>query len=160
VLEQFAGGTLSGDGSSGEVSAVLGENQSGGGKLDFFLVSLMPVFLFGWPGTLCGLNLGASITPNRAMRPVTRDFNNSKGPARSECSEGLAQGCPVCDLGGARGPTVSLSLAKERLAPLSNRSKPRTSSTLNTMKCYCLASRAQHQRSLGRSRPASSWMAA
>jgi hypothetical protein len=155
--EQFAGGTLSGDGSSGEVSAVLGDNQSGAEKLHFFLVTLMPVVLFDWLGMLCELNLGASITPNCATRPVARRINNSKGPARSQCSEGFGQGCPVCDL---HGPIVFLSLAKERLAPPSNRSKLRTSSTLNPIYCYCLASHAQHQDSLGCSRPASSWMAA
>jgi integrase len=65
-LKQFTGGTPSGDGSDGEVSEVRVENQSRAELPGFSSLSSVPALLLSGPEVLCGVNVGASITPNCA----------------------------------------------------------------------------------------------
>ena len=68
--KQFAGVTISGHGTNGEVSAVCVEDQSRADISDLSSPSSMPARLCGWPEALSGLNGDASITPNCATLPA------------------------------------------------------------------------------------------
>lgn len=68
--EQFAGGTLLHNESSGEVSAARVQNQSSLETSSFSSLSPMPVLLPDWPDVLGGLSGGASITSNCATLPA------------------------------------------------------------------------------------------
>jgi len=67
---QFAGGALSGDGSSGGVSELRGQNRFAGQNPPDSGVSLFSALLFGLPIVLCGPDSGASTTTNCATLPA------------------------------------------------------------------------------------------
>jgi integrase len=70
VPEQFAGGTLSGDGGNAEVCAVHGENQSGEQNSGLSPLPVVPALLSEESGAPCGLNLDALSTSNCATLPA------------------------------------------------------------------------------------------